>query len=443
MSLAEQAQLRFSKHTLSFMELITTMIKPNQVFVLDSKKRPLTPCKPSMAKKLLNAGKAAVFKRYPFTIILKKECIANQSNELKLKIDPGSKTTGFAIIKENQAIWVAELNHRGSIIKKKLDSRRQSRRLRRSKLRYRKPRFLNRKRLDGWLAPSVKHGVLTIMTWVKRLIKVCTIKSLAMELVRFDTQKLDNPEISGFEYQQGELAGYETREYLLEKWGRKCTYCSKENVPLQVEHIVAKANGGSNRISNLCLACEKCNQKKGTKPIEQFLSQKPNLLKTILSQAKKPLKDAAVVNISRWNLFNSLKELNLPIIAGTGGQTKFNRSRFKLEKTHFYDAVCGGKIDSLEVRSNQPLIITCKGHGGRQKAALSKYGYPVRYNPLKPIKGWQSGDLAVDDKGNLGRVNPRSKSNSFNFTVFGQKARNVHVNKLRRVHQKDGYIYTK
>lgn len=112
-----------------------------------------------------------------------------------------------------------------------------------------------------------------------------------------------------------------------------------------------------------------------------------------------------------------------------------------MEKTHFYDAACVGQIDKLEILANQPLIITCKGHGGRQKAGLNKYGYPIRYNPLKPIKGWQSGDLAVDQEGNFGRVNPRSKSNSFNFTVFGQKAKSIHVNKLRRVHQKDGYTY--
>ncbi len=145
----------------------------------------------------------------------KKECIARCSNNLKLKIDPGSKTTGLAIIKENKIIWVAELNHRGSLIKKKLDSRRQFRRNRRSQLRYRKPRFLNRTRPDRWLAPSLLHRVLTIMTWVKRLIKGCSINSIAMELFRFDSQKLDNPEISGNEYQQGELAGYEVREYLI------------------------------------------------------------------------------------------------------------------------------------------------------------------------------------------------------------------------------------
>ena len=221
------------------------MIKPNHVLVLDTNKTPLTPCSPCMAKKLLKAGKAAVFRRFPFTIILKKRCSAvlgSQSvagvppvvgtgvvsptrccakkvshpskNKLQLKIDPGSVTTGLALLDGSKVIWVAELNHRGFLIKKKLDSRRASRRLRRSRLRYRKPRFLNRTRHQGWLPPSLKHRVLTTMTWVKRLIKYCPIGSLAVELVRFDTQILQHPEIFGIEYQQGELAGYEVREYL-------------------------------------------------------------------------------------------------------------------------------------------------------------------------------------------------------------------------------------
>ncbi len=414
--------------------------KPNYVLVVDANKKPLTPCKPSVAKKLLKARKAAVYRRFPFTIILQKKCVPNQQ-KLELKIDPGSQTTGLSLVLNDALIWCGELNHRGSLIKKLLKSRRQSRRLRRSRLRYRKARYNNRKRPSGWLAPSLEHRVLTTITWVKRLINFAPINSISMELVRFDTQKLENPEISGIEYQQGELLGYEIREYLLDKWGRKCAYCSQENIPLQVEHIVPLARNGSNRLSNLCLACEKCNQKKGTKSIEQFLAKKPSLLKSILAQTKKPLRDAAAVNAIRWKLFNALKEIGLPVLTGTGGQTKFNRYRFGLEKTHFYDAACVGQTDKLSILANQPLIITCKGHGGRQKAALNKYGYPVRYNPLKPIKGWQSGDLAVDLEGNLGRVNPRSQSNSFNFTVFGQKAKSVHVSKLKRVHQKDGYSY--
>lgn len=417
------------------------MIKPNYVLVLDTDKKPLTPCKPSMAAKLLKAGKAAVYRQFPFTIILKKKCTPNRP-KLELKIDPGSKTTGLALVLDECLIWCAELNHRGGLIKKKLESRRASRRLRRSKLRYRLPRFLNRTRPEGWLPPSLMHRVLTVMTWVKRLNKLAPITSISQELVRFDTQKLQNPEISGVEYQQGELLGYEVREYLLLKWGRCCTYCSKENLPLQVEHIVPKALGGSNRIFNLCLACSKCNQKKGVLPLEQFLAKKPNLLKTILAYSKKPLRDAAAVNATRWKLFDSLGQTTLPMSTGTGGQTKYNRQRFKLEKTHFYDAACVGNVERLNVNANQPLIITCKGQGGRQKAALNKYGYPIRYNPLKPIKGWQSGDIAIDDFGNLGRVNPRSGSNSFNFTIFGKKAKSIHVNRLKRVHRKDGYSYS-
>ena len=110
---------------------------------------------------------------------------------------------------------------------------------------------------------------------------------------------MDHPEISGMEYQQGTLAGYEVREYLLEKWKRACTYCGAQNVPLQVEHIQAKANGGTDRISNLCLACDSCNQAKGTQDIRVFLTEKPDLLGRILAQSKAPLKDAAAVNTIR------------------------------------------------------------------------------------------------------------------------------------------------
>jgi len=104
------------------------------------------------------------------------------------------------------------------------------------------------------------------------------------------------------------LPGYEVREYLFNKWERKCAYCGVEKIALQVEHSDPRAKGGSNRISNLCLACHSYNQKKGTKNIEQFLAKKPDLLKRILAQAKRPLKDATVVNSTRWALFNRLKE---------------------------------------------------------------------------------------------------------------------------------------
>lgn len=161
-----------------------------------------------------------------------------------------------------------------------------------------------------------------------------------MELVRFDMQAMENLEISGLEYQQGTLAGYETREYLLEKWQRKCAYCGKEGVPLQVEHIVPRAKGGSNRVSNLTLACEPCNTKKGTLDLPAFLKKKPDVLKRIEAQAKVSLKDAAAVNATRFALLERLRAVGLPIECGSGGRTKYNRVMRNLPKTHWLDAAC-------------------------------------------------------------------------------------------------------
>nr|MCU0552417.1 RNA-guided endonuclease IscB [Leptolyngbya sp. Prado105] len=209
----------------------------NFVFVLDTNKRPLSPCTSGVARSLLKAGKAAVFRRFPFTIILSKAVEASPE-PLELKLDPGSKVTGIAIKQGNKIIFGAELQHRGQQIKDALLSRRQLRRGRRNrKTRYRQARFLNRTRPDGWLAPSLQHRVDTVLTWVNRFIRFAPITSIAQELVRFDLQLIQNPEISGVQYQQGELQGYEVREYLLEKWNRKCAYCSVETVPFEVEHI--------------------------------------------------------------------------------------------------------------------------------------------------------------------------------------------------------------
>ncbi len=155
-------------------------------------------------------------------------------------------------------------------------------------------------------------------------------------------QAMENPEIEGAQYQQGTLAGYEVREYLLEKWDRTCAYCGAKDVPLQIEHIHPKSKNGSDRINNLTLACQCCNQKKAALPVEMFLAKKPELLKRILAQAKRPLKDAAAVNSTRWALVNTLKTTGLVVETGTGGQTKFNRSQFDIPKTHALDAAHPG-----------------------------------------------------------------------------------------------------
>ncbi|MBO3462706.1 RNA-guided endonuclease IscB [Aetokthonos hydrillicola Thurmond2011] len=423
----------------------------NYVFLIDANKTPMNPIHPAQARKLMETGKAAVFRRYPFTLIMNRVVKNIVIYPLTLKIDPGSKTTGISLVtNRDEVIWGMELEHRGQSIKDALESRRAVRRGRRQRnTRYRKARFLNRKRAQGWLAPSLMHRVLTIETWVKRLCKFACVAEIRQELVRFDTQQMENPEISGVEYQQGTLAGYEVREYLLEKWGRKCSYCSKEGVPLQIEHIQARANGGTDRISNLCLACEKCNHKKGTKDIRDFLKGKTDLISRILKQAKAPLKDAAAVNATRWKLFETLKMTRLPVSTGTGGQTKYNRTRLGLPKEHWLDSACVGVTEVLKVLSSKILRVKATGQGGRQRCQTDKLGYPQKYRPLRRIHGFCTGDIVktVISKGvNAGtyiaRLCPYSNGNGEIYPTSGKKRIGIKLEYIEKpIHRKDGYTY--
>jgi 5-methylcytosine-specific restriction endonuclease McrA len=415
------------------------------VFVVDSNRKPLNPVHPGRARLLLKAGKAAVLKRYPFTIVLKREVgDTPQVQPLRVKLDPGSKTTGIAVLNDTtgKVVFAAELIHRGQGIKNALDSRRAIRRSRRARhTRYRKPRFNNRTRRQGYLAPSLESRVCNVRTWVKRLMRLCPIEAISMELVRFDLQAMEQPDIEGCQYQQGTLAGYELREYLLEKWGRRCAYCSKENLPLQIEHIVPRAKGGSNRVSNLTLACEKCNTAKGIQDITVFLKKKPDVLKRIQAQAKGPLKDAAAVNSTRWRLYECLKALGVPIECGSGGLTKFNRTTRNLEKAHWLDAACVGKSTPIEIETQGivPLLIKATGQGRRQMCVPDSFGFPKQHKERHTtFLGYRTGDVckAMSPKGTVtGRIAIRHRP-SFRIGKV-----DIHPKYMNRVHRADGYSY--
>ncbi len=219
---------------------------------------------------------------FPFTIRL-KDRTAEESviKPVRVKVDPGARFTGIAIVREDRQggprlIAGIELEHRGNAIRDNMTKRAGYRRRRRSaNTRYRAPRFDNRRRPEGRFPPSLRHRIDTTVSWMRRLTRIAPVSGFSVESVKFDTQKMLDPEVSGKEYQQGELEGYEVREYLLEKWCRKCAYCNAGNVPLQVEHIVPRARGGSDRVSNLTLACERCNRAKRARPVKEFLADKP------------------------------------------------------------------------------------------------------------------------------------------------------------------------
>lgn len=211
------------------------------------------------------------------------------------------------------------------------------------------------------MAPSLQHRVDTTMAWVKRLQRWAPVTALSRELVRFDMQAMQNPEISGIEYQQGDLQSFEVKEYLLEKWGRKCAYCDATGVPLEVEHIHPKARGGSNRVSNLTLACRPCNETKDDRNLQDFLAHDPARLTKIQVQAKHPLKDAAAVNATRWALANALQATGLPVELATGGRTKFNRHQLDIPKTHALDAACVGEVSAVTGWPRPTLVAKCTG----------------------------------------------------------------------------------
>jgi len=440
------------------------------VFVLDKRKAPLMPCSEKRARQLLARGRAVVHKMRPFTIRLKDRLAADSAFQpLQIKIDPGSKTTGFAVARENaqeskkQAVLcLFELVHRGFQIKQALEQRRAFRRRRRNQLRYRPARFDNRTKPQGWLPPSLQHRVDTTVSWVKRIIRLAPVTGIQQELVRFDTQQLENPEISGVEYQQGTLLGYEVREYLLEKWGRECAYCGEQNTPLEVEHIHPKSKGGSNRISNLTLACTPCNQSKGNLPLQVFFQQDKGLkkrlkkngksvdkqLERVLKQCKKPLRDAAAVNATRWALYQALKETGLPVKTGTGGQTKFNRQQLGIPKTHALDAACVGVVESLTGWQRPTLTIKTTGRGSYQRTRLNRFGFPRGYLMReKSVHGFQTGDLvkaevATGKKAgvHVGRVAIR-KSGSFNIQMPDQIVQGISWKYCRIIQRGDGYGY--
>lgn len=414
-----------------------------RVFVLDRNRQPLDPCHPARARQLLRAGRAAVLRRQPFTIILRDRTIAESvTHPHRAKLDPGSKATGIALVQEetNRVVWAAELRHRGEDIKRRLLARRVLRRGRRNrKCRHRPPRFRNRRRPAGWLPPSLRSRVENTLTWVRRLRKYAPVTAISLELAKFDTQKLQNPEIAGVAYQQGELFGYEVRAYVLEKFNHTCAYCGATDAPLEVEHIVPRSRGGSDRVSNLTLACRACNQAKGDRTAAEFGHP------AVQERAGRPLRDAAAVNATRWALWRELSALGLPVEVGTGGRTRYNRARLHLPKSHWIDAACVGESGErvFVPPTLRPLAIRARGHGKRQRCRTDRFGFPSRHAArAKCYLGFQTGDLvrAVVSTGkyagrHVGRVAIRHRP-AFRLCGF-----NVHPKYLALLQRADGYEY--
>jgi 5-methylcytosine-specific restriction endonuclease McrA len=444
--------------------------------VLDTCKQVLEPCHPAVARRLLRQGKAAIYKRYPFTIILKTAVDTSKTTEHRLSIDPGSRCTGMAITDaENNIVATFELHHRGVAIKKCLSDRanhRQSRRCRR--LRYRPARWQNRSRRspvrtadgwkykafgqssEGWVAPSLMSRVFNIDTWVRRLQKIYPITELAVEQVKFDAQRVENIEASDASYKRGTLEAAELWEYLLEKYGRKSFYCGIKDVPLEKEHIVPLSKGGADRASNLTIACRPCNTEKGDRHPDEIHGDLGIRVDTALRIAKVALKDSQIFNTIRWKIVETLKATGLPITYGTGGKTKWHRRQAGLPKTYYYDAASVANVPQIPPKHGV-LAIHAVGYGHRRDlgAFQTKQTAPGFKRPYKRVEhadGFQKLD-SVEIRASKGTF--IGSLNSFDKTVEGKPQRvrvktdwiakegrvSGNVTQLQKTQMRDGYGY--
>ena len=425
------------------------------VFVLDCHHQPLDPCSEKRARLLRERGRAVVHRIQPYTIRLKDRC-AQESvvHPYVLKFDPGSQTTGVALAREEQTpsgvvhhgVFLAELVHRGRQVHERLRKRTNYRRRRRSaNLRYRAPRFLNRRRRPGWLPPSIESRVGNVLSWMARLRRWCPINRIVVERTKFDPQLLENPAITNQEYQRGTLFGWELRAYVLAKWNYRCAYCGAKDIPLELDHVTPRSQHGSDRVSNLVACCRTCNERKGNQALERFLADRPDLLARIQESRKMPLRDAAVMNATRYALVERLRATGLPVEASSGGRTSWNREQFGLPKAHALDALCVGKLSGVHPGKGPTLIIVATGRGTYCRTNVDASGFPRGYLPrVKQVHGFQTGDLVEalvpEPRKTAGRHRGRAAVRTSGSFRVG-KVDGIGWKYCRMVQRVDGYDY--
>jgi 5-methylcytosine-specific restriction endonuclease McrA len=388
----------------------------------------------------LRKGLARVVNREPFTIRLCFET-TEYTQPATVGVDTGSQRVGIAAITNGEVVLQAEA-HLRTDIKEKLDQRRQYRRNRRArKTRYRKPRWLNRRRPDGWLSPSLRSKAEATVKAIRWVMTLLPVQQCNIEVGSFDTQKMQDPEITGVTYQQGELSGYLVREYVLTKWKRQCSYCHTMGVPLQLEHIVPKARGGSDRVSNLCLACQNCNLAKGTQTAAEFGYPQ------VQAQAKIPLKDAAHVSSIKTRVVHDLQAVfgESQVRITYGYETKYKRIQIlNLPKSHTNDAVAiacgiGEMVKPLEAVHH--LRCLARGQYQRFNGPHSEHKC---WAPRK-VRGFKLYEL-VKVKGQMGYIAGRREKGSFVLKdeTLGKKLLEVTPRKLARVARPtQGWIITR
>jgi len=315
------------------------------VYVISQDGIPLMPTKRyGKVRRLLKQKLASVIRRKPFTIQL-QYATTTYTQPVSLGIDSGYTYIGFSAVTDKKELISGELKLLSGI-SERLKERLMYRRMRRSRLRYRKPRFLNRAIPAGWLAPSIQHKLDSHIRFISLIKSILSITQINIEVANFDIQKIKNPDIQGVDYQNGDQKGfYNLREYILHRDNYTCQLCGRTDLPLEVHHIGYWKHDRTDRPSNLVTLCTHCHTPNNHLPSGKLYQWQPNL---------KSFKDATFMSTVRWKLVNKLRELFNDIVVNPtyGYITKSKRIALDLPKTHYNDAFCIAGGTACKIRSN-------------------------------------------------------------------------------------------
>ena len=418
------------------------------VFVLNRSKKPLNMITNAEARILIKKKLAVIHKVYPFTIRLKDNSCVSQNRAYTVKLDPGSRHTGIAIVDDrDQVVMLAELEHRGHLIKRNMDSRRAVRRHRRNRnTRYRPARFLNRKIPKGWLAPSVKSRADNVINFIKKYKKLINIDKVMIEHVSFDTAQMSsNTKLYGVKYQQGPLYQQKLRSFIFSRSNGKCVYCGAQAE--EIDHVIPRAKGGTNSVYNLVASCRACNQMKSNLSLKEF-GKKINKNFSKLEPKKLP-KDAAIVQAARNYMVKEVTKLVFNTTLHDAWMTKYNRDELGLPKEHYYDALSVGEVpNKFDFLTDKVFQISAKGRGSRQMCLMNKYGFPrTKSKGSKLVEGFQTGDMVkvivpsgLKQGEYLGRVVVRS-SKCFDVKTKTKTVQGIWHKYFHIVQRGDGYLY--
>lgn len=319
-----------------------------RVFIKNMRGQALMPCSQRKARLLLKQGKAKIVGYKPFTIQL-TYATGEAKQDIHVGIDEGARHIGIAITSQNKVLAKGEVELRQDV-HSLLITRAMYRRDRRNrKIRYRKPRFLNRKRKEGWLPPSIKGKLNANFLWIDKFCSLVPNPILHIEVGKFDIAKMINPNIKGVEYQQGQCAGYyDVRYFVFDRDNYTCQACGKsKDKVLHTHHIVYKSLGGTDRADNLITICTECHTSKNHK--------EGGILYKWMQEGKKvkQYKEATFMNILRARTYRRYPNA----IITYGSVTTPKRKELGLEKTHYNDAIAITNIDSIKENVNQIFYI--------------------------------------------------------------------------------------